>query len=609
MAGYRDERLGIAWIIGEPGGSVVAAGKDSGVDGIVKPSSRLEFPAAAGGDRLQSQPLLQPGVPPPPDYYRNNLLRVLEHVGDRHADLLSPEEAGFIARVRAASRDAQRLYARLVGRKAGEIRLDKLAYREIGDLDAAIHELAGADLVELGCDAPLERLLGLFTRDELTSLFERQAQTKKALLEDILLRCQRSAAVERLRGLSDWLSLTGRHCLYLVQLLFFGHPALGGTRGDLTTFVLEDLGMARFERVAVSPDRRLFRDRAELRRYLALSDLNALSHQVAEHPGLAGAVLAAMARFPVAGTRLEQRLSDRTLNRLGHWFERTGSVRDALECYGRSSSHPARERRVRMLARLGEEGAAQALLEEIAGDPRGPEEQDFAARFGKRGAGEAPPVTIVPLEEAGAQSIESRALDWFRASGAKGWHLENHLPLGLAGLAFWDAVFAPVDGVFLNPWQAAPLDLFWEDFALQRRELLTKAKARLRDPRQFARTLRATHDAKAGIVNRLVSWRHLDARRLSRILETVPHGVLYPLACHVIDNLRKARTGFPDLLVLHGPGDYEFVEVKGPNDRLQPAQRVWFRYFRENSCNHRILKFKITTPSSQDRSCGADGEP
>ena len=89
----------------------------------------------------------------------------------------------------------------------------------------------------------------------------------------------------------------------------------------------------------------------------------------------------------------------------------------------------------------------------------------------------------------------------------------------------------------------------------------------------------------------------------------MPHGVLYPLACHVIDNLRKARTGFPDLLVLHGPGDYEFVEVKGPNDRLQPAQRVWFRYFRENSCNHRILKFKITTPSSQDRSRGADGEP
>ena len=94
-----------------------------------------------------------------------------------------------------------------------------------------------------------------------------------------------------------------------------------------------------------------------------------------------------------------------------------------------------------------------------------------------------------------------------------------------------------------------------------------------------------------------MSWRHLDAYRLGRILETVPHGVLYPLVCHVIDNLRMARTGFPDLLILYGIDDYEFVEVKGPNDQLQPAQRIWFKYFREKSCNARILKFNLQAVS------------
>ena len=296
----------------------------------------------------------------------------------------------------------------------------------------------------------------------------------------------------------------------------------------------------------------------------------------------------------------ESRLRDRTLNRVGRWFERVGCHRDALECYLRSGSYPARERRVRILSRLGQARAAHALLGEMAATPQTPEEQDFAARFGKRRAQPLPPLTAVPLEEGFAGSFEHRALEWFQASGGEGWHLENHLPLGLTGLAFWDVIFAPVDGVFLNPCQAGPLDLFWEDFAVQRQAALAEAKAFLETPRGLARRLTVNLEAKQGIVNRLVNWRHLDAHRLSRILEAVPHQVLYPLVCHVIDNLRMARTGFPDLLVLYGADDYEFVEVKGPTDRLQPAQRQWFRYFRENGCNARILKFKIPKPATRD---------
>ena len=571
--------------------------RDRAPTGSVARSSRPGPLPAAVGDRARSDPVLLPGVPPPPDYYRNNLLRVLEHVRDHHADLLLPGESGFIARVAGASRDAQRLYARLVSRTVPLIRLDKLSYREVGHLEAAVSELAEAALIELGVDAPVERLLRLFTKGELAALFEVRAPTKQALLESILNRCDGSAVRERLRGLSDWLCLTDAHALDLVQLLFFGGSTVGGLRGDLTTFVLEDLGTARFEDYAISREQRIFRDREELRRYLALRDLNALSHEVAEHPGLAGAVHVAIAGFSESRSRLEQRLIDRSLNRLGRWFERTGCDRDALDCYGRSSSHPARERRVRILTRIGEEDAARVLLDEIAGDPRSPEEKDFAARFGKRRVGPVSAVTVVPMEQGRVQGVERLALDRLTASGGEGWHLENHLPLGLAGLAFWDVVFAPVDGAFLNPYQAGPLDLFWEDFAVARQTALTRAKASLEDPTRFARTLKVTFEAKAGIVNRLVSWRHLDAYRLGRILETVPHGVLYPLVCHVIDNLRMARTGFPDLLILYGIDDYEFVEVKGPNDQLQPAQRIWFKYFRENVCNARILKFNLQAVS------------
>ena len=613
--------------------------------------------------KTRPAPLLKPGVPPPPDYYRNNLLRVLEHVGEHCADLLAPTESAFIARVRAASPDAQRLYARLIGRTIPRIRVDKLAYREVRDLDAAIDELAAAGLIELGTDAPAEDLLKLFTRNELETLFEvraptRRAPTKKALLEVISGRHPYIAIRDRLCEHSGWLCLADRHCLDLVQLLFFGGPAMGGPRADLTTFVLEDLGAARFEDYVVGRSRRLFRDREELLRYLALRDLNELSHGVAEHFGLADAVLVALARIrhqppaadadalalrgrapssrfdvlsstpasssgprdqagrrldalttkvgdgcglaslPNAATRLEGRVRDRILNRLGHWFERTGCERDALGCYVRSSSHPARERRVRILSRIGETAAAHALQDEMARDPQTPEEQDFAARFGNGRTRTMPPVTVVEMGTMQGEvndTVERLALRWFEEQGGEGWHLENRLPLGLAGLAFWDVVFAPVDGAFLNPYQAGPLDLFWEDFAVQRRAALAQAKAALRCPERFVRILTATLEAKAGIVNSLVSWRHLDAHRLSRVLEAVPHAVLFPLVCHVIDNLRMVRTGFPDLLVLYGAGGYEFVEVKGPHDRLQPAQRMWFEHFRESGCNARILKFKCSS--------------
>ena len=537
-------------------------------------------------------PALRPGVPPPPDYYRNNLLLVLERVRNDHADLLGGDEVDFIERVRAASRAAQRLYARLATRKGPQIRVDKLQYREVHNLPAAITELARAGLVRCNANAPADSLLALFTKPELAALFDAGAPTRKALLAHIFERYTEAAIRERLRRKTEWLGINDRHHLDLAQLLFFGGPAFGGLSGDLSTFVLEDLGTARFESYEVSREQRLFNTRAELRRYLEACGLNELSRRADEHPGLAQAVLATIAELPGPPTRAEKRLLDRALNRLGRWFERAGCADTALDCYAHSSAHPARERRVRILAKRGDAAAARVLLDEMAADPQGPGEQDFAARFGKRRQAPTLPVTTLTLESDRIDPIEGLALDRLGQAGGEGWHLENRLPLGLAGLAFWDLVFAPVEGVFLNAYQAGPLDLFWEDFAVQRRALLAAAKAALAEPERFAHSLKATHAAKVGTVNRLVSWRHLDRYLLGRILETVPHSVLFPLVCHVIENLWTSRTGFPDLLVLYGVDDYEFVEVKGPRDQLQPAQRAWFKYFRENRCNARVLKFK-----------------
>ena len=50
----------------------------------------------------------------------------------------------------------------------------------------------------------------------------------------------------------------------------------------------------------------------------------------------------------------------------------------------------------------------------------------------------------------------------------------------------------------------------------------------------------------------------------------------------------------PDLLVFYPDGRYELIEVKGPNDQLQPVQRLWFKQFEALEVPARVLKIKLS---------------
>ena len=532
-------------------------------------------------------PSLRPGAPPPPDYYRNNLLRLAHFVMAERSDLLAPQERRGLTAILAANRPAQRLLARLIARKGPLLRLDRINYAEVDDSVAALAALADAGLVQLNPEAPVRELLALLTRVELREQFKMPDGPKQGLIETIVERhaepCIRAAVAAR----STWLAVACQPSLRLAQLLFFGD----GHR-DLSVFVLEDLGWRRYENYSLSPDQRLFRDRDEVDRYLRARLFSEATRNLDRLPGMAQPLSKALAERCAPPSRLEEKTLNRACNRLGRWFERAGDWQAALGCYAASTAHPARERRVRILRRIGDQEAARSLLRSIAQAPKCAEEADFAARFGQRRRRLGPKTTTTALGSAAADRIEQCAMALLAADGGEAWHLENHLPRGLAGLAFWEVVFAPVPGAFLNPYQDAPLDLHWHDFATSRAEAIAAQKAVLADPAQFAEALRSTLRAKLGVANRLVSWRHIDGYLLERMLETVPHEALLRLACRVIDNPGATRTGFPDLLVLYGTGDYELVEVKGPTDSLQPAQRQWFNYLEGNGFKARVLKFK-----------------
>lgn len=536
---------------------------------------------------------LEPGKPPPEHYYAENLLTVVRTVLRRYGDLLDSSERCFGARILALPAPALRLYARLIGRRGPLIREDRLVYAEVGDLQAALRCLADAGLLERCPEAPGTDLCGLMRRPELEMLFAPElahAPPGGAKAERVAWVAARIPAAFlrwRLRRLFTWLAVASSDHLDLYRLLFFGDR-----RQDLTTFVMRDLGVHRYEPIELCRETRLFADRSSLTRYL---DLTAMHDEVAglgKRPDIencAEQVQELVARLgdEIDNRTLERRRS-RVLNQLGRNLERAGANQWALRCFGLSTLAPARERRMRILHRLGDRGGVERLRREVLSDPETTMEADFATRFARRGRRPAMATTEVELDAVPAVPIERYAAGLCTASGGTAWHLENNLPMAIFALAYWSWMFAPVEGAFLHPFQVGPQDLFWPDFFAARANIC-------RDPLTGplkARLKRAAR-AKAGTANRLFSWHRCPLEVVETVLDAVPEADLRALLEIVRDDLAGKRSGFPDLTVVYGPGRYEFVEVKGPTDQLQAHQHLWIQALRARGLPVRVLRFRL----------------
>lgn len=548
-------------------------------------------------------PELNAGQPPPDHYYVDNLIALIESVRQQYGDLLTAEESEFGEGVVAMPAEAQRLLARLISRKGPLVRVDSLNFREIDDTAVALTHLVAQGFVCWCPEAPAADLGRLLTRAELVQCFEdvltAPAASSFAATGNGECAGIRSADAESRpdappsrppvrkgeylewieRSLSDsevhrcierrfpWVALDIGERLELYRLLFFGDR-----RRDLSTFVLRDLGLARYPEYELARERRLFADRASLDAYVALLGLGDHVNELGSTPQADDAMPVLEALWQPHAHRLFERRRSRILNRLGRGLERAREFDAALACYARSSMAPGRERRTRILKRLGDIDAVDRLRRRMRERPICPQEADFAARFGTRRQRAWPDGTIV-LDVPNLDCVEAAAASVLTAEEGCAWHLENALPMGLFGLAYWDWVFAPVDGMFINAFQSAPIDLFWPDFLEARRE-------KCPDPFETDdETLRVAMLARCrehrGVANRLVDWRAFDADTLGWLLDGLGMDTVRKLVAFASEDLDNARRGFPDLTVVYGPGRFEFVEVKGPNDRLRDDQYLW----------------------------------
>jgi len=525
-------------------------------------------------------PVLHPNVPPPPHYYADNLARLLSAVSSQYSDLLLDRERDYLRRVFGLSVDAHRLYARLLTRRGPLVRIDSLGYREVSDLDRALAELMRSSLVELNPATPADQILDVLTRDELAELFP-HARARGLRKGTQVVRISARYPDRRTREIVGAKFPVCRVCdldiVAIAQILFFGD-----SHTDLSTFVLEDLGMLRFETYPLDARHRQFGERSELDDFLEMRALRGTLHALESSWDRAVALEVLEALWRRRARRLLERVRADLVNRLGRSAERARDYEIALSAYGRTSRAPGRERRARLLNKLGDAAATQAVLEQIERAPLSAGERFFAQQFrqGRNRRLRCIPEQVLRLPDAPPNvSVESAALDALTRDGGAGRHLENRLPLGMLGLAFWDVIFSPIEAAFVNPYQNRPADLYWSDFRRARAHLIDARLRTLREPDAVAREVRAAAQTKRGVNSALVDWRAFDSQFVECATTAVPGAIWTAIFDYMLDDIEQTRTGFPDLALFFAPGRFQFVEVKGPGDQLRREQRLWFEFF------------------------------
>ncbi|MEM0954208.1 MAG: VRR-NUC domain-containing protein [Pseudomonadota bacterium] len=526
----------------------------------------------------------------PPRYYLENFHKFVATVEQQYRDILTENERAFLSTFADASEILQCLYVRLVSRRGPLFRAEALHYPELGDLTAALAEGLRCGLLQQPEKPDFAHLARLLRKAELETIYAEHLPSQAGLRKPELIQLLVSS-LDQDQLLIPWKRWRSAQCalvqpmytevIVLLRLLFFGNDYQ-----DLTEFVVSDLGYTQHASYPLDPEYRLFKSRQEVDEYLELSALKTLMKEAAIKNDRGTLVALGRRLRESASGSVTEGVRDRLRLRLARQFEREGLYREARELYQRCGLHPARQRLTRLLAER-EPKTALALCEKISADPWCEAERDFARRsrptLAKRLGHKVSPLPRDRFDEdrlalPKPKSVERAAALHYLEGWPEAHHLENLLFNASFGLAFWQEIFLPVAGAFINPFQAAPLDMYTPRFERSRRVALRRRLDHLSQC-DLADTLLATYEQQQGITNSWVAWRAGLRSVLETALRTVPRQHWLAIWQRMLFDPEANRNGFPDLLLLNPGHGYRLVEVKGPGDQLQANQRRWLRFF------------------------------
>jgi len=525
-------------------------------------------------------------------YYLDNFNYLIDFVRQHYAHLFTTEAHQFCQSYNCLTENGQQLFVRLVLRTHASLRLSKINYADITTTDG-LEELQSHGFVELNTDC-IEHCLHLFTHRELSSALgcpytnatdiDLIAWTTPDLFGD--------SPAAKLMANETIVEVNFRELVVTFRLLFFGN-----LHQDFSSFVLRDLGYQRFENYTIDNKTLLFKSQEQIEAHLRYYDCADRFDDACLRGSEALQELSHSLPVKIPSDKTLCRRLDRLNNRIARQLERENELDSAAHIYATTMHPPSRERLARIKEKQGNTIEALAICRQIMTTHRDCDELDFASQFGQRIAKKSglkfptsvaykPPETKLTLEKSNLSVEFSAALQL--AKSGKCYYLENNLLSGMFGLAFWDIIFAPVNGAFFHPFQSHPADFYEPEFALTRKSLIEDRLTEISNGK-LSHYINSCCYHKRSIRNPLVNWALCRKHILDLALKQIPAAHWHAVFRQLLSDVRNFRSGQPDLVYFPDEGGYQLLEVKAPGDKLQKNQLRWMKFFKEHNMPHGVL--------------------
>ncbi|WP_017733413.1 VRR-NUC domain-containing protein [Nafulsella turpanensis] len=541
----------------------------------------------------------------PPKYYLDNFNALLGFAEKMYGPLLKENEREFIDAFRRLSEDARCLFLRFANRKGLFFRTDKLHYPELSSLERALDELLFHQFCTMPAadHAPMASLfLQVYSRPELVQLCKCLNPAEKGIsglkkpevIELLLSNNEWDELLEAAGEIAPVVKHNFEQELELLKFLFFGH-----TGGDMSEFVIRDLGLVRYEEPEEHQLVARFNKREEVDELFELSLAYPQFKELRE--GDSDQLYSwymSWSNRRMNWCAQARPLFNRLTLKLARTLERQQQPQWALEVYERTDDAPSRERRARLLQKTGAVQEALELCYRMEESPHNADElffaRDFSSRLLKK---KRPKSTTLHLREAEAVAIssdyryqvEKGVMQHFIKQGQEAMYSENYLWRSLFGLVFWDIVFDHEAPVYHSPLQRVPSDLYLPSFLESRQGAMQERLQELDSSGKLLSYIERVYEEKWGLGNPLLNWHENTLPLLRAVVGNVAPQKLASVLMGMARNLKENGRGFPDLFTWTAK-DYAFIEVKSPNDTLSAQQLSWLQFFQQHGISARVLK-------------------
>lgn len=528
----------------------------------------------------------------PEKYYLDNFKYVLNFVLGKYEPLLSDAELNFISNFMSLSEDGQCLYVRISNRKGQFFRKEKLLYPEITSLNDAHEELLNRSFLTNNPQLEIEecfQLINIYNKPEIIQLLKPLdiEIDKKLKKDELILSLLETVFTEDLQEIfyTDQIITQGaRDELDMIKLFFFGH-----NHGDMSDFVIRDVGHARFMEVDESKLGTSFDSREEAEAVMQLSQLNKEFYLLEE----AVSALSIYEWFKeieigyfLDMEKAKQR-ADKLLHKVGYHLEKHKHFDEALELYHLSSASPLRERRIRIYNKQKDFDKSLVLAQQILQDPNDNKEYYIALDVINKLEKKLKTTTIrqkegivIPVDSNYIHRVEQGVLAYFEVEGYKGYHSENSICRNVFGLFFWKEIFDPKYNSLHQPLQRNPSDIYGKDFYKKRKTAIAEKLQKTKTKKQLDQVLNQSIELYRGITNPFVHWEENMIEAMWQFLGFAKLKQVKLLLAEMAIDPKNRSTGFPDLFVWKDK-EYHFYEVKSPNDHLSEKQLFWLERFNE----------------------------